>query len=241
MEKLLRPAEHAEAQVLEAILNNEFPPGTFLPAERTLATNLGVTRPTLRETLQRLAARGWITISQGKPTRVNDYLDRGGLALLGSMVEYEKGLTPDMVENLLGVRLILVPGIARLAAAGDPQTLCDYLEIRPGMDDLSKKFACYDWGLHLLMVQLTNNPVFKFMFNDFEAIFQSLGKGYFLHESARQAALSFYREFLGILGENGGNGGSLGASEHSARVEQCVKDAMAASVDIWRKIRKEKY
>ncbi len=224
MEKRLGPAAHAEAQVLEAILNGEFAPGTALPAERILAVTLGVTRPTLRETLQRLAARGWVTISQGRPTRVNDYLDRGGLALLGSMVEYEKGMTPAMVEHLLGVRQVLLPGIAGIAWARDPRALREYLETRPGPGDSPERFARYDWGLHLLMVKLTGNPVFKFMFNDFEAVFQNLGRGYFSRPDACRASLDFYRELFEIIGESG----------DAARVEHCVRQAMATSIDLWR-------
>lgn len=224
MEKRLGPAAHAEAQVLEAILNHEFEPGTALPAERILAVTLGVTRPTLRETLQRLSARGWVTICQGKPTRVNDYLDRGGLALLGSMVEYEKGMTPAMVENLLRVRQVLLPGIAGIAAAKDPQPLCDYLQTRPDMDEAPGHFARYDWDLHLLMVRLTANPVFKFMFNDFETVFHNLGQDYFSQQRARGASLAFYRDLLQILEKKGG----------AARVESCVREAMATSIDIWR-------
>lgn len=224
MKKPLRPAEHAEAQLLEAIINGEFPPGTVLPAERILASTLGVTRPTLRETLQRLATKGWITINQGKPTRVNDYLEKGGLALLGSMLEYEKGLTPAMVENLLGVRLVILPGVAQLAAARDPEILCDYLKILPGLNDDPEVFARYDWNLHLLMVRLTNNPVFKFIFNDFTTIFQTLGEHYFLDQTARQTSLGFYRELFLILEKN----------VDLAKVEQCVKSAMANSIDIWR-------
>lgn len=68
-QKLLKPAEFAENQLLEAILDNTYGPGDVLPAERILARFLGVTRPTLRETLQRLSKEGWVTIAHGKPTR----------------------------------------------------------------------------------------------------------------------------------------------------------------------------
>ena len=55
-----RPRAHAESVLLAAILDGTFPPGTTLPGERTLAAQLGVTRPTLREALQRLARDGWL-------------------------------------------------------------------------------------------------------------------------------------------------------------------------------------
>jgi GntR family transcriptional regulator, negative regulator for fad regulon and positive regulator of fabA len=59
-----------------------FPPGSNLPGERELAVQFGVTRPTLREVLQRLERDGWIEIRQGKPTRVRDYWQEGNLAVL---------------------------------------------------------------------------------------------------------------------------------------------------------------
>ncbi|MCP4722010.1 MAG: GntR family transcriptional regulator, partial [Desulfobacteraceae bacterium] len=69
VQKPLKPAEFAEKQLLETILDGIYQPGDTLPAERVLAQSLGVTRPTLRETLQRLSKEGWVTIAQGKPTR----------------------------------------------------------------------------------------------------------------------------------------------------------------------------
>ena len=68
----VRPNERAEQWLVTAILDGDLPPGSTLPAERTLATQLGVTRPTLREAIQRLARDGWLTIAHGKPTVVND-------------------------------------------------------------------------------------------------------------------------------------------------------------------------
>ena len=69
----LRPAERVENRLIQAIVGGEFPINSTLPPERELARRLGVTRPTLREALQRLARDGWIEIHHGKSTRVRDY------------------------------------------------------------------------------------------------------------------------------------------------------------------------
>ena len=74
----LRPARYAEHRLITSVLNGTYPPGAKLPNERALSVELGVTRPTLREMLQRLARNGWLTIRQGKPTVVNDYRLTGG-------------------------------------------------------------------------------------------------------------------------------------------------------------------
>src|SRR5574341_1576922 len=49
-----KPAELAYNRLIEAILDGSFPANTVLPGERQLAEMLGVTRPTLRETLQQI-------------------------------------------------------------------------------------------------------------------------------------------------------------------------------------------
>jgi GntR family negative regulator for fad regulon and positive regulator of fabA len=61
-----KPAEFTEQRLIDAILDGHFPIGSALPAERDLAAQIGVTRPTLRETLQRMARDGWIEIHHGR-------------------------------------------------------------------------------------------------------------------------------------------------------------------------------
>jgi GntR family negative regulator for fad regulon and positive regulator of fabA len=46
-----KPAEWTESRLIQAILEGDFPINSTLTAERELAVQLGVTRPTLRETL----------------------------------------------------------------------------------------------------------------------------------------------------------------------------------------------
>ena len=74
-----KPAEFAENRLIQAIISGHFPINSNLPAERELAAQLGVTRPTLREALQRIARDGWIEIRHGKPTRVRNYWQEGNL------------------------------------------------------------------------------------------------------------------------------------------------------------------
>jgi len=76
-----KPAEIAESRLIQAILTDKFSINSNLPAERELAELLGVTRPTLREALQRLERDGWLEIHQGKPTRIRNYWEEGNLLL----------------------------------------------------------------------------------------------------------------------------------------------------------------
>src|SRR5690606_19960129 len=112
----LRPsAAELEGRLIEAILAGQYRPGDTLPAERELAQQMGVARPTLREALHRLAAQGWITIQQGRPTRVNDYWTSGTSHMLAALAEHPERLPAPLVGWLLEARRALAPAYARAA------------------------------------------------------------------------------------------------------------------------------
>src|SRR5258708_11154369 len=52
-------------QIQELIRTGEFPPGSRLPPERTLAAQLGVSRPSLREAMIALEIAGAVTVQTG--------------------------------------------------------------------------------------------------------------------------------------------------------------------------------
>ena len=188
----VKPAVHAEQQIMEAILDGRWPPGHTLPAERVLAQELGVTRPTLRETLQRLAREGWVTIAHGKATRVNDYLATGGLGVLSTLARFGGHLSHAMVKNLLEARIILLPGVARRAAEQDPTALIQYLEQRP--ENTPQAMVAYDWELQLTLVRGAGNPILNMIFNDFTPMYQLWCEPYFQVAAVRQRSLVYYEE-----------------------------------------------
>jgi GntR family negative regulator for fad regulon and positive regulator of fabA len=139
-----RPGQFAEQQIIESILDGRYPPGSPLPAERKLAEKLGVTRPTIREALQRLASEGWVTIRHGKPTEVNYFWEQGGLRLLGTLVKYGNFLPAAFIEHLLDLRVILNPPIARQASENAPEIIIDHLKRCLLLDNDPDAFTEYD-------------------------------------------------------------------------------------------------
>ncbi|MCK5098010.1 MAG: fatty acid metabolism transcriptional regulator FadR [Desulfobacteraceae bacterium] len=225
VEKLLKPAEYAEKQLMEAILSSKYCSGDVLPAERLLATELGVTRPTLRETLQRLSKEGWLTIQHGKPTKVNDYLKNGGLGILSSLAKYGKTLSSDMVSHLLEVRTTMFPDIVQKAVANSPLEILDFLKQSSTLKDRSDVYAEYDWQLQMLMVKATNNPVFNMILNDFTPLYSILGKSYFERKDARAASLLYYRDLISAL------------EQRNMDVKPIVEKIMIYSQKIWQEIK----
>src|SRR5690554_7324802 len=74
--------EQLETMILEGTLQ----PGQRLPAERALAEQFGVSRPSLREAVQKLVAKGLLISRQGGGNYVSDSLDRKSTRLNSSHV-----------------------------------------------------------------------------------------------------------------------------------------------------------
>jgi GntR family negative regulator for fad regulon and positive regulator of fabA len=225
---LQKPAEMAESRLLEAILSGHFPINCYLPGERELAEQIGVTRPTLREALQRLARDGWLDIQHGKLTRVRDYWREGGLAVLEVLAQTPAGQAPVFVTHLLEFRVLLAPAYARQAIETAPGEVAALLETFTHLEDGPSSYARADWDLHILLTQLTPNPIFRFLFNGFQKLSISVGEQYFSFPECRQHSRRFYAELLNCAHSNA-----------AFDAETLTRRIMEESLVLWQKMQKE--
>lgn len=217
-----RPAEHAEEALLDAILDGGFPPGSTLPGERDLANQLGVTRPTLREALQRLERDGWVTIQQGKSTLVNDFWQDGGLNVLGTLVRNGHPLPANFIPNLLEVRLHLAPAYARSAVERNATGVMQVLAKASDLEDSAEAFAAFDWRLHRGLTLASGNPVYAMILNGFTGFYEAMARLYFARSETRTASRSFYASLLAAAQE-----GDAEQAEHITRL------VMQQSMTLW--------
>ena len=113
-------------QLRQLIARGEFALGSRLPAERDLATQLGVSRPSVREALIALEVEGVIEVRTGS----------------GIYVKAWPGPTPAASGNgptewgpleVMRARLLVEPEVAALAAEHDARmALLESIGIRPG-------------------------------------------------------------------------------------------------------------
>ncbi|WP_299027024.1 fatty acid metabolism transcriptional regulator FadR [uncultured Thermanaerothrix sp.] len=197
-----RPAEIAENRLIEAILNGTFPPGSTLPNERDLATRLGITRPTLREALQRLARDGWVEIHHGKPTRVRDYWREGNLNILSALINHPEVLPPTFIPDLLQVRVLLAPAYCRLAFERARDEVKNLLEALCEVPDEADAFAVADWQLHHTLTVLSGNPVFTLILNGFRELYLTMAQRYFARAAARARSRAYYEGLLEYARQN---------------------------------------
>lgn len=220
-----RPTELAEERLIGAILENEFPIDSYLPAERILAARLGVTRPTLREALQRMARDGWVEIHHGKPTRVRNYWQEGNLGVLAAIARHSRQLPPDFVVNLLAVRLLLAPTYTRLAVQRHADEMVGCLIGYTQIPDDPQTFTDTDWQLHLRLTIASENPVFTLILNGFRELYQVMGLRYFQLPEARAHSRRFYQTLL-----------ECAKNSDFDRIEAITRRVMIESLDFWRKL-----
>ena len=224
-EKLMKPAQYAEYQLLTAILQGEFTPGTELPGERKLAEQIGVTRPTLRETLQKMAREGWLTIRHGKPTMVRDYLNEGGMGVMATMARYGEELPKQFIEYFLNFRGVIIPAVARMTMGNKPQVLEDYLKMYPTIEETAQAYTNYDWELQLLMASQSGNFFFRNILNDFDFIYRNMATDYFEIDEARLSSRNYYKELLFLV-----------ANRDEEGVEKLVSKVMDMALELWRSL-----
>jgi len=220
----MRPSAYAEHMLVTAMLDGTYPPGSTLPGERLLATKLGITRPTLRETLQRLSREGWIKIRHGKPSKVRDFWTQGGLSLLGTLADYAQYIPNNSILHLLEIRALFMPEAAAQAAVSSPQKIAACFEGSNRLDDAPKSFAEFDWKWQVLATRCSNNSFFPLILNDFAPVFRNAGIRYFSVPEARVSSKSFYRQFHSAL------------THGEKDVKKIVAAAMLKSIQIWKDI-----
>ncbi|MEO7980857.1 MAG: FCD domain-containing protein [Sporichthyaceae bacterium] len=147
-------------RLLQAVRLGQVVAGDRLPAERELATRLGVSRPTLREAIRSLAEAGYVESRRGRS---------GGTFVLPagewrrdqrSVRDIVADMGREMTDALL-MREVLEPGAAELAAsATHPPELVreleDALELERSVSVADYRPA--DSRLHLAIVALAGSP-----------------------------------------------------------------------------------
>lgn len=164
-------------QLSADILAGELLPGAPLPSERALAEALGVSRPAVREALQRLSQSGLVDIRQGETTTVRDYRTAAGLELLPRLLLPEGELDLRTARSIVEVRAAVGPHIARLAAARGGPAAADELDevvvrLRGDTDAVARQRAALDFWDR--MVDASDNIAFRLMFNALRAAYEPL-------------------------------------------------------------------
>jgi DNA-binding FadR family transcriptional regulator len=164
-------------QLLGELMEGDLTPGDALPSERRLAEVLGVSRPAVREALQRLAHAGYVDVRQGDTTTVRDFRRLGGFDLLPRLLLAGDGIDLKVARSILEARAYVGPRIAALAAERSGERLAGPLEdavtaLEADDDPVARQRAALTYWE--ILVEGADSIAFRLMFNSMRAAYLPL-------------------------------------------------------------------
>jgi len=203
---------NAVADRLRALLDErDLQPGDRLPPERDLATQLGVSRSSLREGMRRLGDLGILDARQGSGTYVAQ-LDLG---------------------DLLAIRLALEPAIARLAAVrrsgADASRLAALLaEMEAAQADASA-FADADLRLHAAVAAASHSLPARVLLDAIADLLRHSRRRTAPDPSLRAHALGAVERLVAAIRDGDPDAAEAAMRGHLARVGSALDGAGYAS------------
>lgn len=191
-------------QVLSEVVDGGLEAGEALPSERRLAEVLGVSRPAVREALQRMAQTRLVEVRQGGSTTVRDFKKYAGLDLLPRLLVRRGNLDLAVVRSILEARLVVGPGVAALAAErGGPAltaTLTDVVEALGATDDdVERQLHALTFWDHV--VDAADSLAFRLMFNSLRAAYEPAIEALAPVMSEEVGQIGAYRLLTAAIGE----------------------------------------
>jgi len=152
-------AEQVVSFVRGLIERGELSPGDRLAAERDLALQIGVSRPTVRVGLRALSALGVVQSRHGSGT----YITAGPPSLGTEPLNFQAALHGFTQEQMFEARRILEVGAAGLAAQrGRPEAIAriadEVSNLFAAIDD-KDIFLVHDMNFHRAVAAASDNPI----------------------------------------------------------------------------------
>ena len=188
-------------QLRTLITAGEFTPGSRLPAERDLAKQLGVSRPSVREALIALEVEGWVEVRTGSGVYVQDRSN--STAARGNPIASNEWGPLELIR----ARRVLEGEIASLAASMAKRK--DIAAMRLALADMVRDADAGtlpiegDRAFHSAIVQSTGNTVLIETIHGFwdsrrGPLFERLG-GYFETVASWRSAIAEHTAILDAI------------------------------------------
>lgn len=237
--------EQLETMILEGTLQ----PGERLPPERVLAEQFGVSRPSLREAVQKLAAKGLLTSRQGGGNFVTENLGSSFSDPLISLLEDR----PEAQRDLLEFRRTLEADCAYYAALR--ATEVDREHLQAAYNDLE---ACYekneerdveaegvaDARFHLAIAEASHNVILlhtiRTLFNMLKSsVVTNIGGMYAREAETREGLKEQHQRLFRAIMEGRAEDARQIAGTHIQYVQQVLSERSESHRRLERSIRRD--
>ncbi|HLV76624.1 MAG TPA: FCD domain-containing protein [Marinobacter sp.] len=222
--------EKLETMILEGTLKA----GQRLPPERVLAEQFGVSRPSLREAVQRLAARGLLTSRQGG----GNFVTEGVGASFSDPLVLLLQNRPDAQQDLLEFRRTLEADCAFYAAKRATEVDIERLTVAwreldacyqaPSEDSIEQEGAA-DAHFHMAIAEASHNVVLLHTMRNLFSLLKSgivtnIGGMYSKNAETRQGLIEQHQKLYRAIVEHRADDARQIASEHIEFVQHAITE-----------------
>jgi len=226
---VVRLADSVVTEIENQILDGALRAGDRIPSERKLAEDFGVSRPSIREAIQKLVAKGLLVTRHGGGTTVTNKLDAPFVDPWQDMIKDHPMLHRDVLE----VREMLETQAAVLAA----QRATDvdmarldkaYAELDDayGNKDLEKSIAA-DVGFHQAIADASHNVLIGHLTASLMRVIHDHVTNNLKHSHTRPAQWeqlrSQHRAIWKAIKANKSDKASVAAKEHSVYIRESIE------------------
>ena len=226
---VVRLADSVVNEIENQILDGALRPGDRIPSERQLAEDFGVSRPSIREAIQKLVAKGLLVTRHGGGTTVTDKLDAPFMDPWQDMVKDHPMLQSDILE----FREMLESQAAALAALR--ATDLDMVRIDKAFavldeayanQDLDKSIAA-DVAFHQAIAEASHNVLIGHLTASLMRVIHDHVSNNLKHSHTRPAKWeqlrSQHRAIWKAIKTNKADKASVAAKEHSGYIRESIE------------------
>lgn len=231
-------AEGLAEQLINEVLDGSYPVDSGLPSETELATQVGVSRLTVREAVKILAAKGVVRVVHGRGTFVNppplwSALDPV-LFLARSASDTDNFALP---RKLLEARRLVEVSVAELAAQRRTDT--DLANISASLDEMRSAamnsdvaaFVSADIAFHQYIVDAADNSIIAALFDPICQILRLTRHQTSFHAAVRENAIEHHARILTAIRRGTPTKAGRAMREHLDQTEHDLDTYVTVSGD----------
>ena len=181
------------------ILSGELKCGEWLPAERDIAEQMGVSRSSLHQSILQLESEGFLKIEPRRGTVVADYRKYPTPQSLSALFNYGSvELDEPIFKDMMDFRLWVETECARRACTNIyASTMREMRDIANRLESENVELPKLIYRYHYLLTQASGNSIFSMLFRAFEPVLLTLiARHYSLQAVDIHEAANMHKELL---------------------------------------------
>lgn len=188
------------------ILSGEYQPNDRIPSERTLASELGISRGSVNQGMLDLERMGFVKIVPRQGAFVNEFMKKATPEIISTIMKYDTGYFDQKIfQNLMDLRILIEKECVKLACENMNDSSQIYLNklfnqmIEANQDIIVQKVYAYHKGL----TEISGNAAYTMVFESFKKMIISLIRQHYTDKTKLKKIIPHYQKLTSsIINQN---------------------------------------